>query len=649
MLRRLGWIIAALTLALILASVVHSTNLTVELATLFLCVLAIARPDDALLVVIAFVGLGNILRVFAGISTLRVEEITVVAALLGWCTRSAFGRSDSWRASSDINALPVVLFGLTVACSAAVWMRVDQVRTEYLASHLGDLWRWLTVTYFVDSARFADVVSTTALLESLALYLAVATMCGRDRTFFERALRMLVVGGAAVGALSIVRAAQIALSNPNAFATLRATGAGLRISPQISDYIAAAAYFGLCWTTAMGLALQRSRRRVFMVLAALLLLSGLFLTGSRTAIGAAVGGIAVLAYLARQRENLVPKRVAIGIGVIALTTFAIAYPKFNGRDLAGTAARASLKARVGILQASAGVFETHPVFGVGLDRFFLYVDRFMPPEATWIGRKNPHNDFIRVATEFGLTGLALFVWILTGCAKRIRQGWSARGNAPFAGLVGGLTAFVITMFTSNPLMEHAVAYAFWIAVGLATGEATAPGPEARESEAAARPRTLGRNVLIALAGVLLIASVPLRAMREVSTLNLAGVTYGLYGWMVSTDGTPSRLSGAQATLFVAADARVVEVPLRGTLPTGGLQTVHASVDGHVTKELTLGREWQRLRLELIPANAAHARRIDLSVTPTWTPAVADASSNDHRTLGLEVGRPVVTRGTPGGR
>ena len=88
MLRRPGWIIATLTIGLLLSSIFRSTNLTVSLATLVLCAVAIVRPANGLLVVMAFAGLGNILRVFAGISTLRVEDIIVLAALFGWCARS---------------------------------------------------------------------------------------------------------------------------------------------------------------------------------------------------------------------------------------------------------------------------------------------------------------------------------------------------------------------------------------------------------------------------------------------------------------------------------------------------------------------------------------------------------------------------------
>jgi O-antigen ligase len=645
MLRRLGWIAATLTLGVLLSSVFRSTNVTVSLVTLILCALALARPEDVLLVAIAFAGLGNILRVLAGISTLRVEEIIVAAALFGWCVRSAVDRADARPPRAGVPVLPVMLLGLTVACSAAVWMRVDQVWTTYLSSYLGELWRWVATQYFVDSSRFADVVSTMAVLESLALCLAVASVCHGDRTFLTRALRMLIVGGGAVGALSVFRVVEITIRNPNSIAILRA-GAGLRISPQISDYIAAAAYFGLCWTAALGFVLQRTRERVLMIAAAILLAAGLFLTGSRSAVGAAAAGILVLAYLVARRKNATYTRAVIGVAVIALVGFALVFARLVGHDLTGATAAESLKVRFEIVRAGISVFETHPIFGVGLDRFFLYLRPFASPQLRAYGRLNPHNDFLRMAVEFGSIGLCLFLWILLDCAHRIGAYWNGE-DPPLAGLVGGLTAFLITMLSSNPLMVHSISYVFWMALGLATGGATAGRENVTASDKMASQRGWRRTALISVCSAAIVTSIPFRANREIAATDLAGVTYGLYDWTTSPAGVPTRLSGANATLFVSADAQMVEIPLTGTSPTGRDQRVSAFLDGRLANELMVGREPQQLRI-VLPNHVAHARRIDLDVSPTWIPADVEGAGDDHRTIGVRVGKVIVLRATSGG-
>ena len=49
---------------------------------------------------------------------------------------------------------------------------------------------------------------------------------------------------------------------------LRNSYDGLRISPQIPDYIAAGSYFSLCWMTALGLAIASVRYRATWLVAA---------------------------------------------------------------------------------------------------------------------------------------------------------------------------------------------------------------------------------------------------------------------------------------------------------------------------------------------------------------------------------------------
>jgi O-antigen ligase len=645
-----GWTGATLALGVLLSSLFHSTNLTVRLATFALCALSILRPQAGVLVAIAFVGLGSILAPLSGERTLRADEAIVVVSLLGWCVSQVLRsfRPHAGCGFRGLNVAPIALLGLTALCSTLVWMRVDQVRTAYLSTYLSIVWDSVSTEYFVRIDRFMELASVATMLESLALYLAVGSMCQEDRTFVNRALRMLIVGGAGLAALSVVRVTEIALRNPEAIAMLRATAPGLRISPLIPDYIAAAAYFALCWTVAMGVGLQRSRQHVIVLAASLLLLAGLFLTGSRSAIGAAGGGILVLAYLAlRDTKVLRPVRI-IGLAVMALAVLAIAFPRLIGHDLTGTTAGESLKVRFELWKAGVRVLLAHPLFGVGLDRFFLYLDQFSTPQlkAMWTGRLNPHNDFLRIAAELGLIGLSLFLWTLVGSAVRIARGWSS-GNLRLAGLIGGLTAFLITMFISNPLMVRPTSYLFWLALGLATGTAAAAAPSS-DTSTIVQPRVWWRRTLVPLCGCAIIASVPLRASHEIAGANLAGVTYGLYGWTAAPDGTASRVSGPTATIFVAADARMVEFSLSGTLPTGRPQNVEAFVDGRLANQVSVGNQPQRLRIPL-PKRTGRSHRIDLRVSPTWIPADVEPASDDHRVLGIRIGEVAVLRDAAGGR
>jgi hypothetical protein len=77
--------------------------------------------------------------------------------------------------------------------------------------------------------------------------------------------------------------------------------------------------------------------------------------------------------------------------------------------------------------------------------------------------------------------------------------------------------------------------------------------------------------------------------------------------------------------------------LSGIVPSGALQQVEVSVDGRLANRLTVGREWQRLRI-LLPAEPANGpRRIDLLISPSWVPAEVIRGNRNRRVLGVKVG------------
>src|SRR5688572_21385351 len=85
-----GWIsvIVPLTVVLLSAALSPASNWTARTVLAGFCLLAIARPDAALLVTIAVVGFGIILSHLAGVPSLRVTEVLVVGSLAGFCVRA---------------------------------------------------------------------------------------------------------------------------------------------------------------------------------------------------------------------------------------------------------------------------------------------------------------------------------------------------------------------------------------------------------------------------------------------------------------------------------------------------------------------------------------------------------------------------------
>lgn len=634
--------LVVLPLALVLVSAFLSpfSNWTVRCALAAFCVVAVLRPGDALVILCAFVGFGIVLSHLAGFPALRVTEVMGVACLAGYGV-GALMHARFRRALVESLSLPVMLFAVTAIASTLVWVRVYQLSTGSASAYVSVLLRFMTHDYFVQPGDFDFIVPAATLLEGLGLYVVAAALCRLDPLFFARPLRALTIGGAGLAMMSVLRLLEIHLRNPEIIRVLRAN-AGLRISPQIPDLIAAGAYFAMCWLVGLGIAVAERRQRVGWLLAGVPLLAGLYLTGSRSPLAAAFGGFVLLMF-ALVRRTMVPVRSVLAFAIVALLVMVIGFPWVVGHDIVGETALQSLKVRVELARAGLQVIATRPLFGVGLDRFYLVAGRFASPElnALWPGRKTPHNDFLRFAGELGIIGAGVFVCILALAARGIWQTLRETTDARFYGVVAGLAAFLITSLVSNPLMLREVSYVFWIGLGLAVGYSLPP-PEAGSStideRAASRSRISRLRWSVAVAGVvLLLASVPFRAHEELAAINPAGITTGFYDWDAEPDGTRFRLSGPHVTMYVDGYARAVEIPLKGTLPSGSPQRVEVRINGRPVNTVAVGPEWQRVRTLLPRDSLNEPRRIELLISPSWIPAEANSGSDDRRALGVRVG------------
>jgi len=643
-----GWFVLAIPLALVLLSVFLSPESTWTIRALVagFIALAVGQPPTAVLITIALLGFGTILSHMAGVPTLRVTELLIAASLFG-CGVRALSATGRYRvALRERISTPIVLFGLAAAASTVVWLRVLQVQMSYPSEFLQALFRFFSRNYFIHPDDFWLVVSGAVILEGLALYVVVAALCRLDPTFFARGLRMLALGGAVLAVTSAVRLAEIYLANPGAIETLRNTPTGLRISPQIPDFIAAGSYFGLCWVATLGLAVASQRRGVVWLIASLPLIVALYLTGSRSVIAAALAGLVVLVLLLiRQRTAAIRKLAACG--VIAVVVMVVGYPWWTGRDLSGVMARQSLHVRAELMKTGMRVIQTRPLFGVGIDRFHVLAGSLASPDlhALFPARKNPHNDLLRFASELGLVGLGLFLWILATAGRLIWRGIRDSRDERLAGLVGGVIVFLVTSMVSNPLMVREVSYVFWIALGLAVGRSAVLQPgDADVAPAVSEHRVIEPKLrrpgwaVGLLVGSVLVLSVPLRARQELAGMNLSRVSYGLFEWGNDPDGTPSRWSRPEFTLYVDGRARVVEIPLSGiALRTDVIRQVEILIDGRLVDRVPVGPEWKRVRLALPAKPTTESIRLDFTVSPAWVPADEMQGSEDRRVLGVKVG------------
>ncbi len=659
-LRSVGWnqvrdlslkacaLVLIIVYAIILLSIALLPNAGWLVRTLLVgfCVLAVVRPADALLVTAALLGFGIILSHLLGLPLLRATDV-LVAASLGGCAVNAIVPGSRFRAAITSWLSPaVVLFAIAALASTVSWLRVYQMQRGQSSAYLHALFQFASRDYFVQPGEFWLVVSTVAILQGLALFVVTAAWCRIDATFFSRALRMLTVGAAGLAMMSVVRLAEVLVRDPRLVGVMRGTYDGLRISPQIPDFIAAGSYFSLCWLAALALVIASARYRLAWVLVSLPLLAGLYLTGSRSVIAAAFGGIVVFAFISLVRSRVAASRVVIAVAIVAVIVMIGSFRWMVGHDIAGAQARASLRVRGELLRVGLRVIETRPLFGVGIDRFFLVAGTVESPilDSSWSSRRNPHNDLLRFAGELGLVGLGLFLWILGAAGIRIWQALRSTPDALLAGLAAGLVAFLITGMVSNPLMLREVSYAFWIALGLAVGRsATLQSSNATPADSIAAPITptsrftaVRRSLALSL-GALLLVSIPFRAKQELTTVDPTRVTYGLSDWEIENDGTRFRWSGPHVTVYLSGRARRVEIPLRGTLPSAGIQHVKVHLNDRLINDILVGPDWQRLGIVLLNGDLTKPHRVELDVSPTWVRTDAPAVGDDRTVVGMKVG------------
>jgi len=93
-------------------------------------------------------------------------------------------------------------------------------------------------------------------------------------------------------------------------------------------------------------------------------------------------------------------------------------------------------------------------------------------------------------------------------------------------------------------------------------------------------------------------------------------------------------------------ARLVDIPVRGPGIGAFRQEVEVRLDGKAASRVTVGPEWQHLRVLLPGDSSPGIRRIELRVSPTWIPAKMIPGNKDRRVHGISVGKITVVR-TPG--
>lgn len=137
--------------------------------------------------------------------------------------------------------------------------------------------------------------------------------------------------------------------------------------------------------------------------------------------------------------------------------------------------RSSLASRVMIWESSVRIISDHPLLGIGIGRFqetYLAYQKYFPPYLEW-AVPQPHNLYIALWLETGLTGLLGFSFLIITWLRKMRAFSRSlvSGEAKKTGalLLSLLVFFLVLGFADTPFFKTDLAFIFWLILAFGIG------------------------------------------------------------------------------------------------------------------------------------------------------------------------------------
>ncbi len=620
---RASWVLVTLVATLLLQSIYHQpVGWAPGSSVAALALFAALRPFQAVLLLGALCPLAGIIFVLISAhgGGLRFAEALALACIAGWSARRAV-QGRPLRVSPWLRWTVMTLIAAALA-SSVVYGAVMLAEDPSIAG-TGILPTFIVRSYLVD---LTPVSFAMLFAESLVLLLVVADTCAVDGRRRDVLLRMMVIGAAAAALMNVNRIVEVAIRQEDSWTAFPTYLATLRVNVHYGDLNAAGSYFSMMLLVAAGLA---GRLRIAAMGSVLLIGTALWITGSRTAMGAALG-MAVLTGLMTLRGRGFRRNASVIAALVLLAGISLAVWSWSPQRTNSAAARWSLSTRIELARAALDMAAAHPFFGIGLGRFYVlsheYVGEML--EAQGKQSENAHNYFLQVLAELGVPGLLLFLSVVAvGLLAGVR---GAGPPGPSWGLTAGLCAFLLTCLAGHSLLVPAAAYPFWIALGVAASLGGVSGESWRV-------RLLGIGLV-----AVFVCSIPFRTVAAVRNADVENTSVGFSLWQRGPDGSRFRWAGGCATFFVPSSARAVRIPLRhGSTGPNDLE-VRMFLDGREADRVRLSKAggWRILRLVLVQRKHGPFARIDLEAGEAGTLTAADVRPSNTGGI-LMVGRPIV--------
>jgi O-antigen ligase len=450
--------------------------LPLTLAAAALALLAAWRPAHALVVLAAFGPLGGALGALS--HTPATWTIPLMFATLSgaWCGRAVRGEI-----STDRRLGIVGLSWAVVVATSLLILLASQAPRGLRLTYLANAAVWLVRDFVSDPFRYPGVWAAAIAIGGVGIYLLVADRCRREPALATQLTRMLLVSVGAAGALSAGRLAEALLEHRPYIGNPTRPDLVLRMSVVFPDVNAAGALFLMMVPVAVWALTERATRALGAVTLTCVV-AGLWLASSRTTLVLVPFTLVVFVVLRACRSATGPWRAAaVAMSAIPVAGGVLLVALHPRTGALGGAIRA-LEIRREMALVAARMVRADPAFGVGIGQFQARSTEFMSPLVhSWYASENAHNQFLQVAGELGLPGLALFVaLVLLGVAPSMGRAVTGEMTPELAAKLAGLGGFVAAAVTMHPLLIPEVALSFWIMLGL-TRSAFLPASRAGRS------------------------------------------------------------------------------------------------------------------------------------------------------------------------
>jgi O-antigen ligase len=659
--------------------------LAIRLAWPLLCAAALVAPKPSLLLFLAGTPLLGMLPDTYRWPPVSLGELWLHALLVAVCLRVAFGpRSRSAAASSGAAAgaspaaLPAAWPGGGVALAAIATASLLVTLSPHQLSQNGVIplgrellafWQSEFIVAVSQRHLYASVVAWATLVEGLAVIWLMMRVL-RDPADVARALGAMAVGGLCVAAIGLSQwwtgsALLVKWRIFDPYIT--------RINATFSDVNAAGAYFALLivpvWVLARlapFFAFARVDVRTWgnawfwgWRIGAGALAAALLCTGSRSAWAGALLAAVFYSFVDRVYDGPadVPWRARVRrpLQVLAAVLLLVAACAVYAtvRDIRHREQRSyvytvlftlnmrlpldeRLKGRLAFWQAGWDMWRAHPLDGVGIGRYYKLMPGYLEDAGAFVVQENAHNYFLQMAAEIGTTGLLALLALL---ASALAAGWRAVRRARDSaqrrlalGLCAGVSAFLVTCLTGHSLLLHEGQLTFAPALALLFVMGREAGRAGDGVGGTRRWTMVAGRAALALIVLAACVSVPFRASAAMQAIDLSGRATGVYAMERAADRTPFRWTAPRVTLYLPGEWRVLSLPLRSLAPAP--QTVAISLDERHIDDVTLAdHAWRTVTYALPPSKSGEKyHRLDLIVTPSWTP-----SATDTRELGIMLG------------